>query len=481
LRRFQSLRFAGSLTIGVLVGLLLLSALGIVIARGRNSSAVDQLDNKLLPAQTKSIALEKAYVDQETGQRGYLLTGDVTFLQPYIDGEARAVKLQRELAVLLGDDAAARAQLSGVVVAYDKWHSETAAPQIAQRKRGPIPATELDLGALQGKQLFDDLRTKLLALTDSTSDMTKAQLSTITFNEHVSDVITVIAVGLAILAAGAALYALRRYLNRPLQRLVDQVQVVAAGDYDSRIDTDGPEEIVTIARAVEAMRDSIVRGTRELVEARQRLTLSEERDRMAADLHDHSIQRLFGLGLQMSATVARHPELRPTLEPMINETDEAIRELRRVVFDLGHRPKSSSLSSAVNDVAVDSLRFLGFSPNVHVALPDGYEPGKERCDELLAVLRESLSNVARHAQASRVVVRVSTQDEQLVLLVLDNGDGVTDVGAAGHGIGNIKARAGRLGGSATVTKGPVGGTRVEWRVPMRSPSASEEAPAPAGA
>lgn len=482
LRRFKSLRYAGSVTIGVLVGLLLLSALGTALARAKNSSAVDELQDKLLPAQTDAIALEQAYVDQETGQRGYLLTGDPSFLQPYVHGEARAAKLQRQLAQLLGDDGRPVSELNGVVAAYDTWHSQTAAPQIAQRRQGAIPPEELDLGALRGKQLFDDLRTKLDALTGATSDMTEQQLATVASNQRAADVVTAVAVILAVVAAVSALVVLRRFLNRPLRRLVEQVQVVAAGDYDSHIDTEGPEELVTIATAVEAMRHSIVRGTRELAEARERLTLSDERDRVAADLHDHSIQRLFGLGLQMSATVARHPELGPTLQPMINETDEAIKELRRVVFDLGHRPTSSSLASGINDVAGDSVRFLGFSPSVDVELPAGYTPSAQTINELLAVLRESLSNVARHARASQVGVTVSTGDGQLTLLVLDDGVGVSSGGAGGtrgNGIKNMRTRAARLGGTAVVSTGSEGGTRVEWRVPMSRADTNLE-PAPEG-
>ena len=435
LRRFKSLRFAGSLTIGVLVGLLLLSALGIVLTRTRNSSAFDQLQNKLLPAQTDAIALEEAYVDQETGQRGYLLTGDLSFLQPYVKGEARAAKLQRQLAQLLGDDPRAISELHGVVAANDTWRSQTAAPQIAQRRQGAIPPQELDLGALRGKQLFDDLRNRLVALTDTTSDMTKQQLATIASNQRTADVVTTVAVVLAVVAGVSALVVLRRFLNRPLRRLVEQVQVVAAGDYDSHIDTEGPEELVMIGTAVEAMRHSIVRGTRELAEARERLALSDERDRVAADLHDHSIQRLFGLGLQMSATVARHPELGPTLQPMIHETDEAIKELRRVVFDLGQRPNSSSLASGIDEVAGDSVRFLGFSPSVDVELPAGFTPSAQMTNELLAVLRGgSEQRGAPHARASHVDIKLAaTDDGQVCLLVLDNGVGIPSGGAGGAG------------------------------------------------
>lgn len=465
-RRFKSLRFAGSLTIGVLVGLLLLSALGSAVARSRNSDAFDQLQNNLLPAQTDAIALSEAYVDQETGQRGYLLTGDKSFLAPYVQGQKRAAKLQKHLAHLLSDDPSASDELADIVSAYNVWQSQTAAPQIEQREQGAIPPEELDLGALKGKQLFDNLRSQLDALTDTTSEMTKQQLSAIGWNQRFADVITTIAVILAVVAGVLALVVLRRFLNRPLRRLVDQVQVVAAGDYESRIDTDGPEELVMIATAVEAMRDSIVSGTRDLAEARERLALSDERDRVAADLHDHSIQRLFGLGLQMSATVARHPELGPTLQPMIDETDEAIKELRRVVFDLGHRPSSGSLDAGIHAVAGDSVRFLGFSPRVDVELPPGFTPSPQMADEVLAVLRESLSNVARHAQANHVDVNVSADGGQLCLVVVDNGVGVSGGGGRGNGISNIKARAARLGGTAVVEAGAEGGTRVEWRVPM---------------
>jgi signal transduction histidine kinase len=89
---------------------------------------------------------------------------------------------------------------------------------------------------------------------------------------------------------------------------------------------------------------------------------------------------------------------------------------------------------------------------------------KEVSGELLAVLREVLSNVARHAGASQVEVSVSTEDGELCLLVLDNGVGPPHGGSAGDGITKMKARATRLGGTASVSARPEGGTRVEWRV-----------------
>ncbi|WP_254181819.1 sensor histidine kinase [Nocardioides pinisoli] len=199
---------------------------------------------------------------------------------------------------------------------------------------------------------------------------------------------------------------------------------------------------------------------------RRELTLRRERERLAADLHDLVIQRVYALGLSLSMLARRHPELRDQLEPLVQETDLVTGELREVIFDLRHGPTTlQALGELARDLIEDSSRVLGFEPDLHVLGSADAPIGEDVAHEALAVLREALSNVARHAGASAVEVSVGVQDGDVVIRVAD--DGARDVAvpsADGHGLRNMRARAVRLGGQMDIAR-PGRGTTVTWRVP----------------
>ena len=139
---------------------------------------------------------------------------------------------------------------------------------------------------------------------------------------------------LAGLALAATVALLHFALTRPLGRLTGQLGAVSGGEYDRRIDASGPQEIRQIAEAAESMRMSIVDRSADLVAAQHELSVQTERQRVAADLHDTTIQRLFGLGLKLSALASQRAELAATLNALIDEADEIIRELRRMIFQM---------------------------------------------------------------------------------------------------------------------------------------------------
>src|SRR5215472_15204411 len=121
---------------------------------------LDQLNGHMLPAREQVVALGRAYLDQETGQRGFMLTADQTFLEPYSAGKAAADRLAAELQASLAGDAEAGQRLNAVVVASHEWIAEAAEPQIAARRAGPIPPDQLDTMTVTGKRLFDQVRTR---------------------------------------------------------------------------------------------------------------------------------------------------------------------------------------------------------------------------------------------------------------------------------------------------------------------------------
>ncbi|MDA8357113.1 MAG: CHASE3 domain-containing protein [Actinomycetota bacterium] len=449
--------------VAVLVALLLVNAGAALYARIRVARAQTTLDQHWLAAQTATSHLLSTYVDEETGVRGFLLTGNPVFLQPYTRGEVRAADLHHQLAALLAADTTGRTLLRHVVAAYAAWRDRSALPEIAARRAGPLSQAQMNTTVLEGKALFDSLRSQVAGLAGRMTFLIRSALRSSASAQALADVVTAVTVALALLAATLALPATRRILTRPLERLLAQMTRVAGGDYTQAIEPSGAAELVAMARAAEQMRESLLEHSAELVRAQRTLTLRGERDRVAADLHDRSIQRMFGLGLSLSSLAKRHPDLAPTFVRLIDETDRGIRELRGIIFNLSHEGETT-VRRGIDEVVRDSARALGFTPELEVLGPVDHVADEALTRELLAVLREGLSNVVRHAQASAVKVTISADGHDLRLVVADDGIGLSG-GPRGHGTRNMAARAARLGGSFELRTG-VDGVSIEWCVPV---------------
>ncbi|GAA4983950.1 GAF domain-containing protein [Kineococcus glutinatus] len=200
--------------------------------------------------------------------------------------------------------------------------------------------------------------------------------------------------------------------------------------------------------------------------ARARVAVLEDRDRIARDLHDHVIQRLFAVGLSLQAALAADPgsAAAARVDAAVEDIDQAIGDLRRSIFQLRDRPRREA--SSLDEVLVAAAGALGFAPRSTVRGSLVALPAPLRQD-VLAVLREALANVAKHAAASAVDVEL-TLGPGVRLVVADDGRGLPAAGTgAAHrgGLDNMAARARAHGGSAQVGAGPAGGTRVVWSVP----------------
>ena len=231
-----------------------------------------------------------------------------------------------------------------------------------------------------------------------------------------------------------------------------------------------PEE--TIASVV---RDLTLRleGERRTHATDLTMAVLEDRERIARDLHDRVIQRLFAAGLCIEGIRERYPELSERLAHLVVELDDAIQELRLSIFQLTIRPSTHSLRTLILDVCTAEGAALGFNPVLRFhGLIDTISDSAG--DQLRAVLREALSNVAHHAHATAVRVTV-TVGADLVLRVEDNGIGLSDHPRhqAGNGLANMAARAHKLGGTCDLTPTGPSRTTLEWRVPQPEASLSE--------
>lgn len=200
------------------------------------------------------------------------------------------------------------------------------------------------------------------------------------------------------------------------------------------------------------------------------LAVVEERERIARDLHDTVIQRLFATGLALQAMVRlASPDLGSRLQAAIDDVDDTIRQIRTTIFALEGPMTGQSLRDGLVDVVSEMTSALGFSPSINFSGPIDTEVSDEAGDHLLATLREALSNVARHAGATAVRVSVIVDRDWLCLKVTDNGRGLPDQqerSTEGRGLTNMQQRAEELGGSFSAGRGPGGGTIVTWRVPQ---------------
>ncbi|MCU1538947.1 MAG: hypothetical protein JWP82_3298 [Humibacillus sp.] len=199
--------------------------------------------------------------------------------------------------------------------------------------------------------------------------------------------------------------------------------------------------------------------------ARAVVALLEDRDRIARDMHDHVIQRLFatGLSLQAATRVGVPTVVRTRLDEAVESLDEAIKDIRQAIFEL-HRDRGPAGVQAQLDEVVDvAAASLGFTPTLEVAgeldrLDDG------QAADLLAVVREGLANVARHAEASRAAVAV-TVGGTLHVAVRDDGVGLRG-SARRSGLANLETRATRRGGTTTVSGNDPHGASLVWEVPV---------------
>ncbi len=201
------------------------------------------------------------------------------------------------------------------------------------------------------------------------------------------------------------------------------------------------------------------------------LAAADDRERIARDLHDRVIQRIFATGilLQSSQNRTSDPHIVVRLRQAVDELDLVIRELRTSVFELAQKPSggASGVRSDVLSVIAETTRVLGFRPDLR------FEGVIEDLDvdvelDLLAVLRESLTNVARHAGATSASVAVTTGKGILELVVADNGIGADQTAAhSGHGVTSMIGRAeGRNGGCDLRSEGPGKGSTLRWWVPL---------------
>lgn len=213
------------------------------------------------------------------------------------------------------------------------------------------------------------------------------------------------------------------------------------------------------AMALELATSQVQRGT---------LAVYRDRERIARDLHDLVIQRIFGTGLTVQSMRPRLPqELRPAADEVVGQLDEAIRDLRSAIFALQRPGMAEGLRGRVTETVGAVVPALGCEPRIRMEGPLDTVVPEPVAGHLTSVLTEALTNVARHAQAHTVQVLVSARPDALTLQVDDDGAGLSEGAVVpGNGLRNMRSRAAELGGGLSIRERPEGGTRLVWSVPL---------------
>ena len=242
------------------VGLVVL----LIIAAGASATAIynsgnalhllHQQQSSIMPASADASALVAAMVDQETGVRGFLLTGDPTYLQPYNSGRAQVQSLETKLSRELVGYSADLRRLQGTQAAYQRWLTESAEPTIALVRSDQRSVASSAVNVAEGKTLFDAIRSQVAGLTSALGASSAAAAAQLVHQQtqelDLAILRSLVIVGLVVVAVWTA----RRWLLRPIDATADQVRKVAGGDIDLQIQPSGPPELAELGGHVEAMR-----------------------------------------------------------------------------------------------------------------------------------------------------------------------------------------------------------------------------------
>ncbi|MEJ2864703.1 sensor histidine kinase [Actinomycetospora flava] len=208
--------------------------------------------------------------------------------------------------------------------------------------------------------------------------------------------------------------------------------------------------------------------------ARRQLDVAADRERIAADLHDHVLQRLFALGLGLQATQARMrtlPEAASRVNEAVDQVDGIVRDIRTSIFDLHALDGAPGLGGRLRGAVAEMAVHVETEPVVRLSGPVDTVP-EALAAQVEAVVREGVSNAIRHGAADSVIVTVSV-DTVLAVGVTDDGVGIPDT-VARSGLANLVARARALGGDSDVgRRSPGPGTRLTWWVPFDPPAPHE--------
>ncbi|HEX3567226.1 MAG TPA: GAF domain-containing protein [Acidimicrobiales bacterium] len=236
---------------------------------------------------------------------------------------------------------------------------------------------------------------------------------------------------------------------------------------DKRSADEFSEEDESMAAALAVAAGIAIENTR-LNDKVRVLSVLDDRDRIARDLHDRVIQRIYAIGMSLEGATRLDGKaiILERVNKAVDDLDATIAEIRTAIFELGTGPGTPGLRRGILDLAAELTPSLGSRPRVSFIGPIDTSVPQQTADDALAVMREGLTNAGKHAHAATFGVALSV-DDHLTLTITDDGRGIGLPPAANGGMGlmNLRQRAEKLGGTFTVEAVETGGTQLIWCVP----------------
>jgi signal transduction histidine kinase len=425
-------------------------------ARAQHSDDVLVLTNRL----------ERLVVDLETGERGFLITAQEDFLQPWRAAQADFPKQAQTLERLVADDPGQRTRAREITQAGTSYIQDYSVPLVEAARRDPASAGTATAIA-EGKGRVDAIRAQFDRFVATEQNLAAAREQG---SEAAARRALLVAVGgvagsilLIVVFAGY----LTRAIVRPVRRAATMAGRLTGGELGTRIPERGVGEVRVLERSFNTMAGSLEEGREELTASRARIVAAGDQARrlIERDLHDGIQQRLVSLVLDIRSTEAALPpglpEVKVELADVADELVRALDDLREV--SRGIHPailSKGGLGPALKALARRSVVPVELKVNVQPRLPEPVEVAA------YYVVSEALTNAAKHARASVAHVDARAQDGDLHISVRDDGIGGADT-RRGSGLIGLTDRVEALGGMISLSS-PVGkGTALLVDLPIK--------------
>jgi signal transduction histidine kinase len=408
--------------------------------------------------------LERRVVDLETAQRGFVITRQESFLEPWRRAEAAIPADAATLERLIGNDPTQQARARHIVELTRSYLRDYSVPLIAEARRDPAAATVAATD--QGRRRMDTIRdefTRLLATEQSTAAA----------REHRADAAAARAIAAAALGLGGSVVLivvfagyLTQAIVQPVRRTAAMADRLAAGNLGVRTQERGVGEIGVLERSFNSMAGSLEQSRDELAASRARIVAAgdQARRRIERDLHDGTQQRLVSLVLDLRTAEAAVPPERPELRAQLARVGDgltgALEELREL--SRGIHPailSEGGLGPALKALARRSAVPVELDVDAPARLPEPVEVAA------YYVVSEALANAAKHAHASVAQVEAQARDGLLHLSVRDDGVGGA-VPGGGSGLVGLADRVEALGGTVKLDSPAGHGTTLQIDLPI---------------